>query len=377
MKSKPTTRFELWKEYREEIYRNGNISELASFSDDKFNLLYSRLKKVFPDYEKFFPFETTEMDISANFEQEPLASSLNLVENLISEIDQIEKKYEKNIFPIDTVSFTTKDPVLTETISLIKKGKMKDRGYVNISNSNEIVFDTRMKEAILMIDTTTKPFINVAIDGPSGSGKSTIAKKIAQKYRLTYINSGSLYRAVALYMYRNNFDVDSIDDSEIKNILSDIEIEVHDDEVMLNGSNVSTETRLDIISKYASKVAAINEIRAFVNNKLFEYVKSKGIVMDGRDTTTRIMPDAEVRIYLDTSPVVRAKRRYDQNISLGFESNYEQILEEIKERDQRDKTREKDPLRVADGVTYIDASNSTIEQVVAEIGKLIESEIKK
>ena len=147
--------------------------------------------------------------------------------------------------------------------------------------------------------------------------------------------------------------------------------------VLLNGTDVSLELRSDASSDAASKVAAIPEVRTWALKLQQAYGENGGVIMDGRDTTFKVLPNAEVKIFLDTSAEVRAQRRVDQNKELGFEINYDFILEEIKVRDHRDRNRETDPLHQTEDAILIDSSNLNLQQVVEEISKVIERKVGK
>lgn len=218
--------------------------------------------------------------------------------------------------------------------------------------------------------------INIAIDGPSGSGKSTVAKLISEKYHLTYINTGLVYRAIALNAILNHIDIN--DEKAVALSLEENMIELHENEVVfLKGNDVSYQLRDDKVSRSASIVAAMTPVRKFAIKLQKKYATKQGIIMDGRDTTFRIMPNADLKIFLDTSPKVRAERRQIQNQELGFNNNYDQILSEIKARDHRDKNREIDPLHKVEDAHLIDASNMSIKEVVAYISNLIDKIIKE
>ena len=218
--------------------------------------------------------------------------------------------------------------------------------------------------------------INIAIDGPSGSGKSTVAKLISEKYHLTYINTGLVYRAIALNAILSHIDINN--EKQVAQSLEEDMIELHENElVFLKGNDVSYQLRDDKVSRFASVVAAMTPVRKFAIKLQKRYATQKGIIMDGRDTTFRIMPNADLKIFLDTSATVRAKRRQKQNQELGFNNDYDQILSEIKDRDHRDKTREIDPLHKVDDAHLIDASNMSIKEVVEHVSNLIDKIIKE
>ncbi|VEU75425.1 cytidylate kinase [Mycoplasmopsis maculosa] len=206
--------------------------------------------------------------------------------------------------------------------------------------------------------------INIAIDGPSGAGKSTVSKEIARKLGYTFINSGSVYRALALNAVRLGVDLD--DQEAVFNSLDKSDIFINsNEEVFLHQENVSVEIREDLISKAASKIAQYDGVRQWVVKFIRHItVKDKGYIMDGRDTTFRLMPNAELKIFLNADPKERAMRRYKQNLEQGFESEYEIILKEVIARDYQDTHRSTDPLHKVEDAIEIDCTNMTFEEVV-------------
>lgn len=215
----------------------------------------------------------------------------------------------------------------------------------------------------------------VAIDGPAGSGKGTITKIIGDKLNLIYIDTGAMFRCVALEMARKNISVE--DEIGIKNILDNIKIEFQNDDgkqiVLLNGEDVSLEIRTSEISNFVSPVSAIKIVRDNLLKLQRQVAEGKNVIMEGRDIGTVVFPNANVKIYLDASSEERARRRVKQNQEKGLPADYETILEEIKIRDRRDSTREIAPLKKADDAILVDSTNLTIDEVVNEIIKIIDS----
>ena len=213
---------------------------------------------------------------------------------------------------------------------------------------------------------------SIAIDGPAGAGKSTIAKIVSAKLGFIYIDTGAMYRAMALHMIRNKVNCE--DSSEIeKNIDSaDISIGHENGEqvVYLNGENVNAFLRTEEVSAMAS----VTSTNALVRKKLVELqqkqAKTTDVVMDGRDIGTVVLPDSKLKIYLTASSRVRAERRYKEMLEKGVDCDLDKIEEEIKERDHRDMTRENSPLKKADDAMEIDSSYMTIEEVADEIIRL-------
>lgn len=219
----------------------------------------------------------------------------------------------------------------------------------------------------------TKSF-NIAVDGPAGAGKSTIAKMVAAKKKIIYVDTGAMYRSLALFMLRNHVDVNDPDAVEKKCKEADITIQYENGTqvVYLNGENVNGLIRTQEVGAVASVISA----QPVVREKLVELQKSlakkEDCIMDGRDIGTCVLPDAQVKIYLTASSLVRAKRRYDELIAKGEQCDLGQIQKEIEERDYRDMHRENSPLKQAEDAVLVDSSELTIEQVVEKILKLCE-----
>ena len=216
--------------------------------------------------------------------------------------------------------------------------------------------------------------INIAIDGPSGVGKSVMSEMIAKKLNYKYISSGSIYRVIAYNAFINNLD------TENENLINDAWkfediIFVDNNDVFFKNKNVGKVIREDNISKLASKIAKFKSIREKVNLYIQTVAHNeKGVIVDGRDATYRILPNADVKFFLWASPEVRAKRRIKQNIELNIPSN--EILKSIIERDYADSHREIDPLKVSEGSIEIDTTNMSIEENFNALYKEIEKRIK-
>ena len=213
----------------------------------------------------------------------------------------------------------------------------------------------------------------VAIDGPAGSGKGTVAKLVGEKLNLLNIDTGAMFRCIALKMLRNNIAIDN--EKEIDNILENIDIELHESDnslkVFLDKEDVSLEIRREEISNFVSPVSTLPNVRKKLLELQRNIANGKNVIMEGRDIGTVVFPNANVKIYLEASSEERAKRRVKQNIEKGIEANYEKILEDIKIRDKRDSTREIAPLKKADDAILVDSTNLTIEQVVKKVIDII------
>lgn len=213
----------------------------------------------------------------------------------------------------------------------------------------------------------------VTIDGPAGSGKSTIAKIIANRYGLTYLDTGAMYRMVALYILENEIPVENI--SKIVSSLDAIDIDIKDNRFILNGRDVSKEIRTPEVAGIVSNVAAIKEVREKLVDLQRAVSIGKKVILDGRDIGTVVFPKAELKIYLVASPEERAKRRVKDYEEKGIEESYEDVLAGIKERDHIDSTRKESPLKKAEDAIEIDSSFLSIGEVVEKISNLLQDRI--
>lgn len=213
----------------------------------------------------------------------------------------------------------------------------------------------------------------VAIDGPAGSGKGTITKLVGKKLDLIYVDTGAMYRCASLYMIRNDIKLDEID--RIAEMLENIDIkQVRDensDRFYLNGEDVSDKIRTKEVNDIVSQVSHIIIVREKMVELQRKMAESANIIMEGRDIGTNVFPNAEVKIYLDASAEERANRRMKQNEEKGIEMSYEEILENIKFRDNNDKTSSVAPLKQAEDAMYVDTTSLTIDEVVDKIEKII------
>jgi cytidylate kinase len=216
--------------------------------------------------------------------------------------------------------------------------------------------------------------IHVAIDGPAGSGKSTIAKKIAKKLNVKYLDSGALYRIIGYYFYEI---MKSSDNQTIIKNLDKISISLKDDFYILNGENVDEQIRTANSGNYASIVAKIPEVRKKVNQILKNISDKMSTVIDGRDIGTVVLPNAKYKFFLTASAEERAKRRYNELINKGENVDYNLILKEIKERDFNDSNRKIAPLKPAKDAIKIDTTSKNIEQVLKEIMKHIDGDFNE
>ena len=213
----------------------------------------------------------------------------------------------------------------------------------------------------------------VAIDGPAGSGKSTIAKLLAKKYDLTYIDTGAMYRMITLYLLENNIDINDL--KEVERVLNTVNLDMQGDKFYLDNVDVSTKIREKRINDNVSKVASIKIVRSNLVDLQRKVSNNKNVILDGRDVGTVIFPNAQVKIFLIASPEERARRRYNEFLEKKTEITYEEVLKSIKERDHIDSTRDESPFVKADDAVELDSTNLTIDDVVNFISKEIEKNI--
>lgn len=211
--------------------------------------------------------------------------------------------------------------------------------------------------------------IIIAIDGFSSCGKSTMAKDLAREIGYIYIDSGAMYRAVTLYSLENKmFENGCIDAGRLKEHIEQIQITfklnpgTERPDTYLNGTNVENKIRTMEVSSHVSPIAALDFVREAMVTQQQEMGKAKGIVMDGRDIGTTVFPDAELKVFVTASPEIRAQRRYDELKAKGQAASYEEILENVKQRDYIDQNRDVSPLRKADDALLLDNSYLSIEQ---------------
>ena len=210
----------------------------------------------------------------------------------------------------------------------------------------------------------------VAIDGPAGAGKGTITKLVGEKLNLVNVDTGATFRCVALNMLKENVGID--EEEKIKAILEKINIEMYPDgKIFLNGEDVTKRIRENDVNNFVSPVSTIKVVRDKLLEIQRKIAEGKNVIMEGRDIGTTVFPNADVKIYLDATPEERARRRVLQNKEKGIETSYEEVLENIKDRDYRDSNREIAPLRKAEDAIYIDSSDMTIEEVVEKVIDII------
>ena len=213
----------------------------------------------------------------------------------------------------------------------------------------------------------------VAIDGPAGSGKGTVTKLIAKRMGLINLDTGATYRCVALETIRRGLTLE--EKQKIINLVDDLDIEFEyendDIKVFLNGEDVTSEIRNMEVTKIVSQVSSIVAVRLKMVELQRRMAKGKDVIMEGRDIGTYVFPNADVKIYLDADVEERAKRRFKENQEKGIDSSYEEILENIKLRDENDKNKEIGSLKIADDAIIVDSSKLTIEEMTNKVEEII------
>lgn len=218
----------------------------------------------------------------------------------------------------------------------------------------------------------------VAVDGTAGSGKGSVTKVVAERLNLTAIDTGAMYRCVALAMLEKNIKIEEIE--KIEDLLKNIEIEFKENntekKVFLNGKDVSLKIRTVEVTEFTSLVATIGIVREHMVKLQRKMAEKIDVIMEGRDIGTNVFPNADVKIYLDASPEERAQRRFRQNKANGIETPYEEILKNVIDRDYRDSHREISPLTQAPDAVYIDSTGMTVEEEVEAVIKVINEKRK-
>lgn len=210
---------------------------------------------------------------------------------------------------------------------------------------------------------------NIAIDGPAGAGKSTIAKLVAKEKGYIYVDTGAMYRGLAIHFLKKGIQPD--EKEKIIDACKDAEVSIgYEDgaqQIYLNGENITAMLREEAVGNMASISSAVPEVRAKLLDLQRNLAKEKDVVMDGRDIGTHVLPNADVKIYLTASVECRANRRFKELTEKGIACNYDEIAQDIQERDTRDMNREIAPLKKADDAVLVDSSDMTIEEVVKAI----------
>lgn len=211
--------------------------------------------------------------------------------------------------------------------------------------------------------------LNIAIDGPSGAGKSTISKMLAKKLGIIYLDTGAMYRAVALYVSRKGADVNDRD--KVVPLLTEIGIEFRGEgdekRIYLNGEDVSAAIREHAVSKMASDVSKIKEVRLFLVEQQRAIAKKNDVVLDGRDITSFVLPDSKYKFFLTATPEERARRRYEELKAKGSDISYETVLADVNDRDYNDTHRDFAPLVQTEDAVLIDSTDLSTDEVIEVI----------
>ncbi len=211
-----------------------------------------------------------------------------------------------------------------------------------------------------------KPKINIAIDGHSSCGKGTLAKYLAKELNYTFIDSGAMYRAVSLYLLRHNIPLDKVKNNP--SVLANIQINFRFNEskdffeTYLNNVLVENKIRTQAVANFVGEVSAVKEVRDFLVVLQQYFARNKGVVMDGRDIGTKVLPDAELKIFMTADPLIRARRRFDELMQRNEPVNFEEVMEKIKKRDLLDITRSESPLIQPDDAIILDNTNMSKEE---------------
>lgn len=218
--------------------------------------------------------------------------------------------------------------------------------------------------------------ISIAVDGPSAAGKSSIAKIVAKQLDYIYIDTGAMYRCVGYYCLENNIDLK--DETSVSQTLKQIKIEMDsDNHVYLNGHDVSEAIRQDQVSMSASIVSSYQAVRTFLVEQQRQMASGGGVILDGRDIGTVVLPDAQLKIYQVASVDTRAKRRYLENQERGLAVDFDTIKKDIEQRDYQDMNRDISPLKKADDAIVLDTSDLSLQEVVDQVLKLVAKKIKE
>ncbi len=255
------------------------------------------------------------------------------------------------------------------------------RVLINIESKEKTQKDMKhvyLKGAVrLRPDLAGKKFVSVAIDGPAGSGKSTAAKEVSKELGYVYVDTGAMYRAVALFCIENG--IDTKNSAEVENSLEKINIELKyfdgNQSIYLNGKDVTLAIRTAEVAKGSSDVATIKKVREVLVEMQKKIAEKNDVVMDGRDIGTCVLPNATVKIYMDADVIERTKRRCGEFEQKGIEFDFEKVKQEIILRDENDKNREFSPLRKADDAIVFNSTDKNIDEVRAEIIEIIKQKI--
>lgn len=215
----------------------------------------------------------------------------------------------------------------------------------------------------------------VAIDGPAGTGKGTITKILSKEMGLVNIDTGATYRCVALYTIENDIKLEETDKiiNSLENIHIDMQNENGEQTIFLNGKDVTKDIRTKEVTKIVSQISSIKEVRFAMVDIQRKLAEGKDVIMEGRDITTYVFPNADVKIYLDAEENERANRRYKEMQEKGIDMTYEEVLKNIQIRDKNDREKEIGALKIAEDAIYVDTTNLCIEEVKEKVKEIIEN----
>ena len=215
----------------------------------------------------------------------------------------------------------------------------------------------------------------VAMDGPAGTGKGTITKILANEMNLVNIDTGATYRCVALYTIKNNIKIEEKDKiiESLENINIDMKNDNGEQTIFLNNEDVTKDIRTKEVTNIVSQISSIKEVRFAMVDVQRKLAEGKDVIMEGRDITTYVFPNADVKIYLDADENERAKRRYKEMQEKGMDITYEEVLKNIQVRDKNDKEKEIGALKIAEDAIYVDTTNLSIEEVKEKVKEIIEN----
>ena len=279
-------------------------------------------------------------------------------------------KYENESKFYDDINDYIKDKnfdILLISTPKVMKENFNDR---LIKTNKNILISSRMlrknDDDNVYIELINNDVYSVTVDGPSGSGKSTVCKLISDILNIEYLDTGSMYRSLAYFCLKENVNLE--DEQEVMQVLNSLDITFESSKIKVNGEFLSNKIRTNDVSMAASKVSTYYSVREKLVEIQRQIASDKAIILDGRDAGTNILKNADYKFYLDASPEVRAKRRFDEQKD---DSSYEKILKDIKLRDEQDKNRKYAPLKRAEDAVYINSDDMNIDEVVEKIIEII------
>ncbi|UEB33250.1 (d)CMP kinase [Finegoldia magna] len=279
-------------------------------------------------------------------------------------------KYENESKLYDDINEYIKDKnfdILLISTPRVMKEIFDDR---LIKTNKNILISSRMlrknDDDNVYIELINNDIYSVTVDGPSGSGKSTVCKLISNILNIEYLDTGSMYRSLAYFCLKNNINLE--DEEEVMHVLNNLEITFESSKIKVNGEFLRDKIRTNDVSMAASKVSTYYSVREKLVEIQRQIASNKAIIIDGRDAGTNILKNADYKFYLDASPEVRAKRRFNEQKD---DSSYETILKDIKLRDEQDKNRKYAPLKRAEDAVYINSDDMNIDEVVEKIIEII------